>query len=53
MPPWYRSTEQWLMGHGWPFMVLLGLAIVATTIFFILYGKAVPLAVWLAYLILP
>lgn len=51
-PPWY----DWLEGKlqpSMPLMVAIGMVIVAITLYLMLRGRAVPLAAWLTYLLMP
>lgn len=51
-PPWYRALERRLE-PSWPAMVGLSVAIVGVTGWLLWKRKAVPMAGWLTYLVMP
>ncbi len=53
MPPWYAAAEDWLLARGWPALALIALTIVGITVMLMANGKAIPLAAWLTYLLMP
>ncbi len=51
-PSWYRRAEA-VLAPSWPLLYAASAVIVGVTVWLVVMGQALPLAVWLTYLFMP